>query len=77
MPLTEFVLVVNPQGNVLLDFLMTDEHGSLDLSSCVLRGLGGLHYAVIDYYVTVCIAVIYLEPGCVLLTEIWCHITLI
>ena len=44
---------------------MTDEHGSLDLSSCILWGLIGLHYGVIDYYVTVCITVnwvIHLQP---------------
>lgn len=49
---------------------MTDEHGSLDLSSCILRGLIGLHYKLIDYYVTVCIMVnwvIYLEPDCSLI----------
>ena len=63
---TEFVLVANPLGDVLLDFLMTYEHGPLDLSSCILRGMIGLHYGVIDYYVMVCITVnwlIYLEPG--------------
>lgn len=64
---TGFILAANPWGDVLLDFLMTDEHGSLDLSSCILPGLIGLHYKLIDYYVTVCIMVnwvIYLEPDC-------------
>lgn len=55
--LSVFVLAANPLGDVLLDFLMTDEHGSLDRSSCILRGLIGLHYGVIDHYVMVCIVV--------------------
>lgn len=45
---------------------MTDEHGSLNLSSCILSGIIGLGYGLIDYYVTVCIMVnwvSYLEPG--------------
>lgn len=59
---------------------MTDEHASLNLSSCILRGIIGLHYNVIDYYVTVCTRVnwvTYLEPDHLLQIEIRYHVTLI
>ena len=53
-----------PQGTGILDSMMTDEHGPSHFGSCILCGLSGLCYGIIDYYVTACIRatrVIYLQ----------------
>lgn len=56
-----------PHRDALLDFLMTDGRESSDLSSCILYGLIGSRYRIIDYCVMVCMSVsrvFHLQPDC-------------
>lgn len=76
---SEFIHVTNPQGDVLLDFFMTDEHVPLDLSSCILLGLIELHYRgnwLLCYGMHIGKLSNYLEPGCPLYSQTRYRITL-